>query len=54
MAVKKVFVGLIAVGIVIASFATMFILIQTKPESVKRPNKQNVLGVRTDVAEYVD
>ncbi len=52
MAVKKVFVGLIAAGILVASFATMFILIETKPESVKRPNKQNILGVRTEVAEY--
>ncbi len=54
MAVKKVFVGLIAVGILVASFATMFILIETKPESVKRPNKLNILGVRTDIAEYGD
>lgn len=51
---KKIFVALIVFAIIAVSLGVMWTLIETKPESIKNPNRKSVIGVKTSPVEISD
>lgn len=47
MKLKKIFVALVVLAILAVSAGVMWVLIETKPESVKNPDRKTIIGVKT-------